>query len=129
MSHSFARAVESEGVTVAEWVFLRVLYDEDHVSPSQLAERMGMTKGAISKLAERLADKSLIERQANVQDSRGQTLALTPTARKLVPRLSKIADRNDADFFDCLTANEKHQLDRLLRKVAQNKALTRHPTE
>ena len=33
----------ARGVTVAEWVMLRVLYDEKELAPSVLADRMGMT--------------------------------------------------------------------------------------
>lgn len=40
VSHSFARKLEREGVTVAEWVFLRALYDAGQIAPSQLAEAM-----------------------------------------------------------------------------------------
>ncbi len=43
VSRSFANSVEAEGVTVAEWVFLRVLYDIDGSSPTTLASQMGMT--------------------------------------------------------------------------------------
>lgn len=54
MSHAFSRKVQARGVTVAEWVVLRELYDGDSM-PSALAERLGLTRGAISKLADRLA--------------------------------------------------------------------------
>jgi DNA-binding MarR family transcriptional regulator len=129
VSHSFARKVESEGVTVAEWVFLRVLYDAEPLAPSLLAERMGMTKGAISKLADRLADKGLVKREANADDKRAQALVLNVEGRSLVPRLAKLADDNDAAFFHALTQGERQQLDRLLRKIVREHALTNVPTE
>lgn len=47
MSQAFARKVEAEGVTSVELVFLGALFDQYGISPSQLAERMGMTKRAI----------------------------------------------------------------------------------
>src|SRR6202142_663895 len=77
VSHAFSRKVEARGVTVAEWVILRVLYDEESLAPSALADRLGMTRGAISKLADRLVAKELIARRANAGDRRFQTLALT----------------------------------------------------
>ncbi|MGH7103573.1 MAG: MarR family winged helix-turn-helix transcriptional regulator [Acetobacteraceae bacterium] len=52
VSQAFARKVEAHGVTVAEWVLMRQLPDEKALAPSRLAERMGMTRGAISKLAD-----------------------------------------------------------------------------
>lgn len=129
VSQSFARKVEREGVTVAEWVFLRALYDAERVAPSQLAEGMGMTKGAISKLADRLLAKSLIKRQANPDDKRAHTLTLNVAGRALVPRLAKLADKNDAEFFGTLTTDERQRLAQLLRKIVQERELTNVPID
>ena len=74
-------------MTVAEWVLMRQLLDEEALAPSRLAERMGMTRGAITKLADRLIAKSLLVRAADPEDGRAQTLALTPAGRALVPEL------------------------------------------
>lgn len=128
VSHSFSRKVEGQGVTVAEWVFLRTLFDVERIAPSELAERMGMTKGAISKLADRLVAKELIQRDADPEDGRGQTLGLQKSARKLVVRLAQLADRNDEAFFACLSSSERTQLETLLRKIAVAHALPGHPT-
>src|SRR5579871_5530340 len=85
VSHAFARKVEARGVTVAEWVMLRVLFGHDALAPSALAERMGMTRGAISKLTDRLAAKQLVLRTTDKDDRRYQALALTSAGRALVP--------------------------------------------
>jgi MarR family len=42
---------------VAEWVVLREMYEADSIVPSALAERIGMTRGALSKLIDRLISK------------------------------------------------------------------------
>lgn len=127
VSQSFARKLEHEGVTVAEWVLLRVLYDTDGMAPPALAARMGMTKGAISKLVDRLVQKDLVGRGA--QAPRGQWLTLKSRARLLVPRLAQLADRNDAEFFAGLSAGERDQLERLLRKIVLDRGLTEMPTD
>jgi len=129
VSQSFAREVEAEGVTVAEWVFLRVLYGAEDISPSQLAERMGMTRGAISKLADRLIEKGLVARRNSGDGGRGQLLALSPAARELVPRLAALADKNDALFFGTLSGREREMLKQVLRKIVLDRNLTRPPTE
>lgn len=128
VSQRFARSVEAEGVTVAEWVFLRMLYDVEGIAPSQLAERMGMTKGAISKLADRLVDKELVSRDAKADGQRGQTLMLKPAARQLVPRLAALADQNDTMFFGALSPEERDELERLLRLIARERGLSDIPT-
>ncbi len=129
VSHGFAREVEAEGVTVAEWVFLRVLYDVESIAPSHLSERMGMTRGAISKLADRLVEKSLIERQPNPEDRRAHTLSLNEAGRTLVPRLANLADRNDAAFFGGLAADERQRLAQILRKIVLDRDLAAPPID
>ncbi|MGN6505645.1 MAG: MarR family winged helix-turn-helix transcriptional regulator, partial [Tepidisphaeraceae bacterium] len=47
VSHAFRLKIESRGVTVAEWVVMRALFDQEPANPSQLAERIGLTRGAV----------------------------------------------------------------------------------
>ncbi|WP_220443915.1 MarR family transcriptional regulator [Pararhodobacter zhoushanensis] len=49
-------------MTVAEWALLRLLYDGPAIVPSDRAARMGLTKGAIRKLSDRLQSKGLLTR-------------------------------------------------------------------
>src|SRR5689334_6713881 len=88
VSLGFARRLESAGVTVAEWVLLRELYDLTVDAPSRIAERMGMTRGAVTKLADKLIAKGYLQRTADETDGRAQTLALTRKGRNLVPKLA-----------------------------------------
>jgi DNA-binding MarR family transcriptional regulator len=129
VSQAFARKLEAHGVTVAEWVVMRQLLDEDALAPSRLAERMGMTRGAISRLAERLIAKSMLTRTADPDDGRGQTLALTPAGRTLVPELAKLADANDAEFFDHLAPDDRVALQRILREIVERRGLNSVPID
>jgi DNA-binding MarR family transcriptional regulator len=129
VSHGFARRLETQGVTVAEWVVLRVLYDEEGLTPTALAERIGMTKGAISKLAERLVAKGLLRRTGNPDDRRAHTLTLTPDGWDKVPALAAIADENDAEFFAVLAEDERAALDRLLKSLVERRGLTAAPVD
>ena len=123
VSQSFARKLEAEDITVAEWVFLRRLFDTESVPPSRLAELMGMTKGAISKLADRLIGKRLVARSASGEDRRAQFLALTVEGRAKVPLLATLADQNDAEFFGLLDAEERATLETLIRKIADARGI------
>jgi DNA-binding MarR family transcriptional regulator len=129
VSQAFARKVETRGVTVAEWVLMRSLFDEKSVAPSTLAERMGMTRGAITKLADRLIAKSFLVRAADPEDGRAQTLALTAKGRKLVPELAALADANDSEFFDQLPAKDRAALLRILRGIVEARGLKSIPID
>lgn len=88
VSQSFARRLEASGVTVAEWVVLREMYcGDDTTSPSIVAELTGLSRGAVSKLIERLLGKRLVTRTESEGDRRFQDIRLTPQAIVLnVPR-------------------------------------------
>ena len=129
VSHSFARKLASNGVTVAEWALLRTLYANDRTAPSAIATDMGMTRGAITKLATRLIDKDLLVRSGNPKDGRAQTLALTESARRLVPKLAALADQNDAEFFDHLSPGERSTLEGILKDIVARRGLTAMPID
>jgi len=128
VSHAFAGKLADKGVTVAEWVMMRALYTKPR-SPSDIADEMSMTRGAITKLADKLIGRSLIVRRASREDGRAQTLALTPQGRSLVPELAALADKNDAEFFGGLTATERKTLERLLKQLVAHGRMTAMPTE
>lgn len=129
VSSAFARKLEGRGVTVAEWVVLRELHGPDAVAPSFLARRLGMTRGAITKLADRLIAKHLIVRKADLADRRAQTLALTGKGHRLVPELAALADANEAEFFDGLAGKDRDALLRILKGVARRRNLTGVPVD
>lgn len=129
VSQAFARKVEARGVTVAEWALLRQLLDEEALAPSRLSERMGMTRGTVSKLAERLTDKGLLARRANPEDARAHTLALTGKGRRIVPELAALADANDSEFFDHLAPKDRAALLRILRGIVEKRGLLTVPVD
>jgi len=129
VSHAFGLKLQARDVTVAEWVVLRELLDGEGASPSVLADRLGMTRGAISKLADRLIAKKLVDRTLSTEDRRQQTLSLTAAGRKLVPTLATLADRNDAEFFGHLKPAEHAALEKMLRDIVRRHDLKTIPTE
>lgn len=129
VSHAFSVKLAARQVTVAEWVVLRELFDVEVRVASDLAARLGMTRGAISKLVDRLEAKGLIERQASQGDGRYQDLALTAEGRRLVPQLSALADQNDEEFFGHLSAKERAALEAVMRDIVQRLGLRQVPVQ
>lgn len=129
VSHAFGLKLDDSGVTVAEWVVMRELYNCDELAPSALAEKIGMTRGAVSKLADRLTAKALIARHAGGKDRRYQTLALTKDGRRLVPKLAALADRNDAEFFGHLAPAERAAIEAAMREIVRRFGLRSVPVD
>ncbi len=128
VSQAFAERLHAEKVSVAEWVMLRSLFDGP-APPSRLAGTMAMTRGAITKLADRLIARGLVTRRASEADGRAQTLALSRAGAMLVPHLSAIADENDTAFFGALSAADRKTLLRLMKALAASHGVTAAPTD
>jgi MarR family transcriptional regulator, lower aerobic nicotinate degradation pathway regulator len=129
VSHAFARKLAAKDVTVAEWALMRVLYGKEPTPPSKLANQMGLTRGAISKLADRLIAKNLIAREASLDDGRAQTLGLTVRGANFVPELATLADQNEAECFAHLSDNERHFLERILKETVVCLGVTAIPID
>jgi DNA-binding MarR family transcriptional regulator len=129
VSGAFASSLQAEQISVAEWVALRLLYTGDKTTPGDLASLTGMTRGAVSKVLDKLESKGLVARASNADDNRVQWLSLTAEGQRLVPRLAALAARNDAHFFACLTASEQTALRRLLEKLTDFHRLRETPVD
>jgi DNA-binding MarR family transcriptional regulator len=129
VSGEFARFLYARQTSVAEWVLLRHLYDREQATPGELAEASTMTRGAISKIIDKLQAKGWIRSKVNPEDNRGQLLSLTPVGRRNLPELAEIADQNDEQFFACLDADERAALKSLLSKLAEHHQIRDVPVE
>lgn len=129
VSHAFKTKVEGHGVTVAEWVVLRALFDADGVKPSELATTLGLTRGAISKLVDRLVTKGFVSVRSDARDGRAQLVNLKASGRRLVPLLAALADENDAKAFAHLGHEERAFLLATLKGVAAHLGLREAPID
>ena len=110
VSARFQKLLESENTTVTEWVALRTLFDNVQTSHAALIDALGMTKGATSKVINRLEEKGLAYRQQAENSAREQVLLLTDAGRALVPRLAALADQNEEHFLGHIGRKERAAL-------------------
>ncbi|MHB1871166.1 MAG: MarR family winged helix-turn-helix transcriptional regulator [Steroidobacteraceae bacterium] len=129
VSRTFERALHKRNISVAEWVAINQLAAGAGLTPAKLAATMGMTRGAISKVLDKLSKKKLISRSMSPLDSRVQLLSLTSQARRMLPRLTSVADDNDEHFFAALSSDDRAALGNLLRKLAAVHHMTGIPVE
>src|SRR5579875_2578707 len=78
VSGRFAHALrEQQQTSTAEWVLLRQLYDRGEATPGDMAEALGMTRGAVSKIVDKLEGKDWVLSKPAPTDGRVQLLSLT----------------------------------------------------
>jgi DNA-binding MarR family transcriptional regulator len=129
VSGGFAQSLQAKQTSIAEWVLLRLLWDRTQATPGEMAEALTMTRGAISKIIDKLESKGWIRSKINPQDNRGQLLSLTGAGRRVIPELAEIADHNDLKFFSCLDSAERTALRHLLGKLATHHQMHAVPFE
>lgn len=124
VSHRLGLKLQPHGVTMAEWVVLRELADGD-ARPGDLAARLGLTRSALSRLADRLLAKSLITRHAVAGDLRAQRLALSARSRALIPPLAALAAENDDAFFGHLGPEHRETIRMLMKNIIHRARLAK----
>lgn len=128
VSQTLSRKLEDKGVTLAEWLVLRELYDGD-LRPSTLAERLGLTRGAISKLARRLVRSLTITQHASTADGRAQMLAITDVGRALVRVLAAALDETDEEYFGDLEPDTRALIVSTMREIVRRRGLPAMPVD
>lgn len=129
VSGAFARSLQAREVSVAEWVVLRQVSQQPGIHATVVSSTLGLTRGAISKILDKLELRGWISRGVDPADARLQLLTLTRKGLRAIPELSAIADQNDKKFFACLTPSEQQTLRHLLVKLVEQNNIQIIPTE
>lgn len=128
VSGAFRQKLATRGVSVAEWALMRELPDGG-ASPSEMAVRLGMTRGGVTKLADKLVGRGLIDRAIGAPDRRRQTLSLSAAGRRLVPQLAALAEANEREFFGHLPKPAVDLLIARMRALVEHHGLRSIPVE
>ncbi|QHA02621.1 MarR family transcriptional regulator [Streptomyces broussonetiae] len=112
----FEAELARHDVTVSQWgVMISVFHGHD--TTKAVAAHMDIDPGAVSRLVDRLAAKSLIRREPDPASRRTVRLVLTGQGQALVPELAELADRNDNHYFGSLDAGQRRQLEQWIRRL------------
>ncbi|GAA1964264.1 MarR family winged helix-turn-helix transcriptional regulator [Kitasatospora viridis] len=87
------------------------------LSAGALLKSAMVTSGAITNRVDRLSAKGLVERRPSPTDRRAVLIRLTPAGRSLVDGILQDHIANEEDLIGALSAEEREQLDGLLRKL------------
>jgi DNA-binding MarR family transcriptional regulator len=87
------------------------------MSVKALGDRLGLSMGAISRAADDLVQRGLVDRIEDREDRRIKRLSLTPTGDEFVERLIESRLAGIAQFVTTLSAEEREQLDNALAPI------------
>ncbi len=79
--------IRSLGLTPSQFDIVATLGNTPGMSTKELGEKTLITKGTLTGVVDRLADKRLVRRIASPSDGRSQIVKLTPKGEKLFARI------------------------------------------
>jgi DNA-binding MarR family transcriptional regulator len=108
------------GLSHAQMGMLYLLFYHDSASVKQAADFLGISKSAVSQLADPLVDKDLVRRKNDAKDRRIVRLSLTSAGSQALKKLSKYKFAGIRSAIDSLNDKDVERLYRLHQKMTQN---------
>ena len=124
VADALAAAVESNlrhqfGLSVGRFSLVTILhrYSESELTPSDLAQRAGVTSATVTGLLDGLEEDGLVERKAHSTDRRRVALQLTAAGKAFIARLIPAYAPRLSALASGLSEKERRQFLRLLDKI------------
>lgn len=107
------------GITRREWAVLSLLWQQQGLGPSELADRVQLDRARTSKALGQLLTKQLVRREPRPGDRRRALLWLTPAGEALVAELLPQVFQINAQLLQVLNTPEVDALDQALARLQQ----------
>lgn len=118
VSRLIARAYEDRfGLTIPQWRLICVLAEDGAMNPSAIVGRTGMDKVTVSRAAQGLLKRRLVERSENDRDGRSHVVALSAEGCRLHGEIAPLALAYEAALISGLAPQEVALLKRLLQRL------------
>lgn len=108
------------GIAVSEWIVLSILSERPKISINDLAHFAGMHQAPVSRIVEKLTQKSLVLRTTSAEDRRSVSVELTEEGKQLRDRLHGVGKSNAEINFSCLDDEEYNAFMATIKKVLKH---------
>ena len=111
------RLLRPLNVSAAGGLVLGVLRDHGSMTPSELGERLIVTRATVTGLLDSLERRGFVSRSANPADRRSLLVEVTPAGLAVVQELRTIVHRNERDWMSALSDAELRTYIDLLHRI------------
>lgn len=131
MTRTFSARIAAHGVGMGIFQFLRILWEEDGLTQSQLAARTRMREPSAADALYDLERRGLVRRVADRNDRRKVCVLLTAEGRKLYDLVMPDIAATNGIMLASFSATEQELLKSMLRRIRENLAAagTRPPVQ
>jgi len=121
---AFVRALSGvlaeENLTSTQFIILRILWDENGLTQTELAQRLAMESPHVTATLDRMVKHGLILRRTNRQDRRRVNVMLTARARAMKKRMLPVLNPANLVAERGLPKRDIDTLHRVLRQMTEN---------
>src|SRR5207244_13164879 len=96
---------------------LLILPDHRAMTPSQLGERLIVTRATVTGLVDSLEAKGFVRREPNPNDRRSLSIQITPAGFKVLSRVRSIVHAHEKRWMSDLDDGDLRKLIALLHRV------------
>ncbi len=119
ITRTYKDSVASMGLTHGQFFMLIVLYEEDGLLPSQLADKAALDRPTTTGLLDRLERDGWIERRSDRTDRRTVRVHLTPKALEQRAAILATYEQINGHFLQKYSDEEWQQLQSLLGRLEE----------
>jgi MarR family transcriptional regulator, organic hydroperoxide resistance regulator len=112
--------ISAHGVTIGQWYFLRVLWEEDGLTQRELSQRVGMMEPTTVTALNGMEKRGYVKRVRNATDRRKVNIFLTEKGRALRSRLLPHAADVNRIAAKSVTAQDIERIRGVLNTMKEN---------
>lgn len=122
MYRDFLERLEPYGLTPFHYLVLCCLWEEDGLSTSGIAEKLGQLGATLTGVVDRMEDRKLVYRERDPEDRRTVRIWLTPNGEKLKEVLPQIGEQTVDKALNKISKAEQELVSKVLDRIAANLA-------
>ncbi len=100
------RLLRPLGVSAAGGLVLGLLRDNGALAPSQIGERLIVTRATVTGVVDSLERRGLVERTPNPADRRSLLVEITPEGLTVVAQVRTLVHHNEKEWMSALSEEE-----------------------
>ena len=112
--------LDQVGISRAQALLLFILTEKDGLTHTEIAEKLEVTLGALTKVIRRMEALHYIQRQSDPNDERVSRVFLRTEGRAKIRQITPIFEKIDRVLVNELTEDQQNQLIELLENVYTN---------
>jgi DNA-binding MarR family transcriptional regulator len=114
------RSLQHVGLRLGQYQVLRHLYDDDGLTPREIAGRLAVEMPTVTRTVQRMVRDGLVQRKAHPRDARSVRIHLTQRGEELRPVIDALIAEETERTLSGFSAQERAALIRMLDRIAEN---------